>query len=91
MSATERDDDLPEDDHAWELAEWAFAEPDGFHVLGWSDSGVIEVARDRPRSLTFTVTSTLGGDSHEGAVLVLALRVPHPDYCSLADVIGRPR
>lgn len=74
---------VPSVDRAWELMELAYVD-NGLAVLGWADSMVLT---DMPgRVLRFTVHPA--PRSHEDEVVIIAVRVPHPDEMSLAEVIG---
>lgn len=82
---------LPTTDRAWQLAELAY--PDGgVKVIGWTDNSVVldEPQTSRWDHLTFTVTKELERPQRqEDSVLIIAVRVPHPDEMSLAEVIGQ--
>lgn len=72
---------VPSVDRAWQLAELAY--DGGVTVLGWADS-MVEAAG--PGAINFTVTPA--PDRQEDSLLVLAIRVPHPDVMTLAEVIS---
>lgn len=72
---------LPDVDRAWSLLEDAYDE--GITVLGWADDSVVTGYGDR---LTFDVTKKVQR-SHEDEVLIIAIRVPHPDEMSLGEVV----
>lgn len=74
-------DTVPSIDRAWELAELAY-ERDEMTVLGWADDAVMDV----DSALNFTVWPD-PGRSHEDQVLIIAIRVPHPDEMSLRKVV----
>jgi hypothetical protein len=71
------------------LVELAYAESDphaSLRALGWADSLVLETPPDHEH--TFTVEPTT--DDQEGSVLIIAVRVPHPDTVDLAPIIRLP-
>lgn len=72
---------IPSIDRAWELLERAY-DDSRLAVVGWADNMIMDA--DPP--MTFTV----GGDpgrTHEDQVLIIALRVPHPDEMSLSEIV----
>lgn len=64
------------------LIEMARTDPGALVALGWADSSVIEA----PAPSNFTVEATT--DDQEGSVLIVAVRVPHPDEMDLSAFIG---
>jgi hypothetical protein len=82
----EREHQLPSIDRAWELAERAY-DTDGLRVLGWADDAVMLSYSGR---LNFDVHDRVQR-SHEDEVLIVAIRVPHPDEMPLDEVINSLR
>lgn len=80
---------VPSVERAWELMERAWSDPGALKVLGWAHSSVMHVEAS---ALNFTVYDRLqrGAIDQEDHVIIVAVRVPHPDEMSLADVIGVP-
>jgi hypothetical protein len=72
---------MPSAARAWELYEHAFYKGNSM-VLGWADDMVM--GSNNP--MTFTVHPR--PDSHEDEVLIIAVRVPHPDYMTLEQVVA---
>lgn len=73
---------VPSVDRTWALMESAY--PAGITVLGYADSIVLA---DMPgQEMTFTVAPAVGRQEDE--VLVVAVRLPHPEQMGLAEVIG---
>lgn len=77
---------IPDEDRTWNLIEDAYSASDGITVLGWADDMVLEAVKDRTARVTFDVEPA-PRCSHEDEVLVVAIRVPHPDQMSLAEVV----
>lgn len=75
---------IPDEDRTWDLVERAFGKSGGITVLGWADNMVVELAGQFERH-QFEVVQV--PRSHEDEVLILAIRVPHPDEMSLAEVV----
>lgn len=76
---------LPSDERVEELALRAFNEGE-FALLGWADNGVMQPL-NHPVRFTFDVTSR-PDRSHEDAVLVIAIAVPHPDIWTMDEVLN---
>lgn len=74
---------VPSVDRAWELMELAYEDSRGIKVVGWADNSIMDI----DGSVTFTAWAS-EPHSHEDVVLVLALRVPHPQAMSFAEVVG---
>lgn len=74
----------PDVPKAMRLVELAYmgANPTALVPLGWADSSVME----SPAPINFTVEATT--DDQEGSVLIVAVRVPHPDFIDLAGFTG---
>jgi hypothetical protein len=81
-------DSVPSVERTWELLERAYAD-DGIEVLGWTGNEVMLLPPAAPSwsELMCTVTKTPSG-SHEDLVLIVALRVPHPDEMSFDEVVS---
>lgn len=76
---------IPDLDRTWELIELAYAD-DGVTVLGWADDMVVTLGHN----VRFDVNEA-PERSHEDVVLVVAIRVPHPDAMTFAEVVhGAP-
>lgn len=79
---------IPDEDHTWDIIEEAYSKADGITVLGWADDMVLDAVKDRTMRVEFGVRSFPDSPcGHEDQVLVIAIRVPHPDEKSLAEII----
>lgn len=81
----------PTVERALELVDLAYAERD-VKVIGWADSMVLDFdtaagGGEGMKGVTFSAFTDVQR-SHESEVLVIAIRVPHPDFMSLEDVLG---
>lgn len=78
---------IPSVDRTLELLERGQA--GGVTVLGWADDMVAAIAdvAGSEEEITFTVAQA-PRRSHEDEVLIVAIRVPHPEEMPLADVVG---
>lgn len=76
----------PSIDRAWELMERASNDRGSIKVLGWADDMAM---LSFPNALTFTVTQAIEPLDQEDHVLIIAVRIPHPDEMTLDEVIGR--
>lgn len=77
---------IPDEDRTWSLIEDAYGE--GITVLGWADDMVLNLVADRQARVQLTVAPTPQSPAgHEDQVLVIAIRVPHPDEKSLAAIV----
>lgn len=72
---------IPSVDRAQQLFEHAYFK-DNVVVLGWADDMV--TGSNSP--VEFTVHPR--PQSHEDEVLIIAVRVPHPDYMSLEEIVA---
>lgn len=78
----------PGTERALDLIEMALADPDGITVLGWADDGVL-LFGNWSKDMTFTVFPGIDtAAQQEESVLILAVRVPHPDSMGLEEVVG---
>ncbi len=74
---------LPSVDRVWTLMELAY-ETQGLTVLGWTSNSVAEAGAPVVFEVTPTPESPVG---HEDQMIVVLVRVPHPDEMSLAEVV----
>lgn len=81
---------VPSLDRAFHLIDMAVTDND-VKVLGYADDMVMlsdEQAGGPFRVLTFDVSTTLAPENQESSVLVIAIRIPHPDFMTLKKVVN---